>query len=81
MANRPPREGVGPLPALLLDGASYLQLTLPFYGREQGDATMLTKHNSVHQDSMEAIVQDEYGYPMSWNSGTSAGPRSKTTRY
>src|SRR4028119_2442767 len=36
---------------------------LPFYGREQGDATMLTKPNPVHQDTMEAIVQDEYGSP------------------
>src|SRR4028119_2052245 len=36
---------------------------LPFYGRKQGDATMLTKPNPVHQDTMEAIVQDEYGSP------------------
>src|SRR4028119_695693 len=36
---------------------------LPFYGRGQGDATMLTKPNPVHQDTMEAIVQDEYGSP------------------
>src|SRR4028119_1923050 len=48
----PPRPG----PAT----SNHLQ---PLAGREQGDATMLTKPNPVHQDTMEAIVQDEYGSP------------------
>src|SRR5919112_6126558 len=39
----------------------YLQPPLPVPGREQGDATVLTTRSPVHQDTMMAIVQDEYG--------------------
>src|SRR5918999_2324641 len=58
VANRPLREGAGPLPALLLDlGASYLSSNypLPFHGREEGDATKFDSMNLINTVRVKEI--------------------------
>src|SRR5918999_4691403 len=63
VANRPLREGAGPLPALLLDlGASYLSSNypLPFHGREEGDATKFDSMNLINTVRVKEINDERF---------------------